>query len=35
VDDIITSGATTNSCAQVILTAGAAKVVAASAALAR
>jgi ComF family protein len=34
VDDIITSGATTNSCAQVILSAGAEKVVAASAALA-
>jgi ComF family protein len=35
VDDIITSGATTNSCAQVILSAGAAKVIAASAALAK
>ena len=35
VDDIITTGATTNSCAQVILSAGAAKIVAASAALAK
>jgi ComF family protein len=35
VDDIITSGATTNSCAQAILSAGTAKVIAASAALAR
>ena len=35
VDDIITSGATTNSCAQVILSAGSAKVIAASAALAK
>jgi competence protein ComFC len=35
VDDVITTGATTNSCAQVILSAGAAKIVAASAALAQ
>jgi ComF family protein len=35
VDDVITTGATTNSCAQVILSAGAAKIIAASAALAK
>jgi ComF family protein len=35
VDDVITSGATTNSCAQVIRSAGAAMVIAASAALAK
>ena len=35
VDDVITTGATTNSCAQVILLAGAAKIIAASAALAQ
>jgi ComF family protein len=34
VDDVITTGATTNACAQVILLAGAAKIIAASAALA-
>ena len=34
VDDIITTGATTNSCAKVILSAGAVKIIAASAALA-
>ena len=34
VDDVITTGATTNSCAQVILSAGAAKIIAAAAALA-
>jgi ComF family protein len=35
VDDVITTGATTNSCAQVVLSAGAAKIIAASAALAK
>ena len=35
VDDIITTGATTNSCARVILSAGAAKIIAASVALAQ
>ena len=35
VDDVITTGATTNSCAQAILSAGAVKIVAASAALAK
>ena len=34
VDDVITTGATTNSCAKVILSAGAVKIIAASAALA-
>jgi ComF family protein len=34
VDDVITTGATTNACAQVILSAGATKIIAASAALA-
>ena len=35
VDDVITTGATANSCAQVILSAGATKIIAASAALAK
>jgi ComF family protein len=35
VDDVITTGATTNSCAQVILSAGVTKIIAASAALAQ
>ena len=35
VDDVITTGATTNSCAQVILSAGAIRIIAASAAIAK
>jgi ComF family protein len=35
VDDVITTGATTNACAQALLSAGAVKIVAASAALAK